>query len=105
MSWSRSLNQFNYDSKFDPRYQGYQGRDGDDPDYPFRDTRPLHWQNPSLADRYPNEGQFRCEKRTIEKAQPETEAMSDTRCRYEENDFKSNETTWSGSYAWNKKID
>ena len=53
---ARSSKHYYYDPEFDPEYLGL--RDGDDPDYPFRDTRPLHWRYPELEERYPDRGQI-----------------------------------------------
>ena len=54
---ARPSNRYYYDPESDPQYLGL--RDGDDPeDYPFRDTRPLHWRYPELAERYPGQSQY-----------------------------------------------
>ena len=96
MSWPGPSNRYYYDPEFDPEYLGL--RDGDDPDYPFRDTRPLHWRYPELEERYPDRGQNQYERNNHMglQAAPVTAAngsrgMSTARCRYEEKDLESNQ--------------
>ena len=37
-------------------------RNGDDPDYPFQDTRPLHWRYPELESGSSQQGHRRYER-------------------------------------------
>ena len=99
---ARSSKHYYYDPEFDPEYLGL--RDGDDPDYPFRDTRPLHWRYPELEERYPDRGQSQYERNNhVElQAAPVTAAdgsrgISATRCRYEEKDLESNRPCGPGA--------
>ena len=99
---ARPSNRYYYDPESDPQYLGL--RDGDDPeDYPFRDTRPLHWRYPELAERYPERGQSQCERtnRMGLQATPGTVANGSrsisTRCRYEEKDLKLNQPCGPGA--------
>ena len=97
---ARPSNRYYYDPESDPQYLGL--RDGDDPeDYPFRDTRPLHWRYPELAERYPDRGQYERTNRMGLQAAPGTVANGSrsisTRCRYEEKDLESNQPRGPGA--------
>ena len=100
---ARSSNRYYYDPESDPQYLGL--RDGDDPeDYPFRDTRPLHWRYPELAERYPDRSQSQYERTNHVglQAAPVTAAngsrsISTTKCRYEEKDLKLNQPCGPGA--------
>ena len=107
MSWPGPSNRYYYDPESDPQYLGL--RDGDDPDYPFRDTRPMHWRYPELAERYPDRGQSQYERtnRVGLRAAPVTAANSSrgtstTRCRYEEKDLESNQPRGPGAMLGKK---
>ena len=101
-------NRYYFNPELDPRYHGLE--DGDDPedfpeDYPFRDTRPLHWRYPELAERYPDRGQNQYERINRGerlRAAPVTVASgsrsrSTARCRYEEKDFESTQSCGPGA--------
>ena len=101
-------NHYYFNPELDPRYHGLE--DGDDPedfpeDYPFRDTRPLHWRYPELAERYPDRGQNQYERINRGerlRAAPVTVASgsrsrSTARCRYEEKDSESNQSCGPGA--------
>ena len=98
---ARSSKHYYYDPEFDPEYLGL--RDGDDPDYPFRDTRPLHWRYPELEERYPDRGQNQYERnnRVGLQAAPGTAANGSrsisTRCRYEEKNLEPNQPRGPGA--------
>ena len=105
MAWPGPSNRYNFDPQFDPRYHGLTDSDEDYPEaYPFRDTRPLHWRYPELAERYPDRGQNQYERtsRMGLQAAHVTEAngsrsISSTRCRYEEKDLESNQPRGPGA--------
>ena len=106
---ARSSNHYYYDPEFDPEYLGLRDGEEDYPeDYPFRDTRPLHWRYPELAERYPDRGQSQYERtnRMGLQAAPGTAANGSrsisTRCRYEEKDLESNQPRGPGVILVNK---
>jgi len=95
---SRPFNHYDFDPEFDPHY-------GDDPDYPFRDTRPLQWRYPEMAEEYSYRGQSQYERinraerlqRAPVTAATVSHSTSASRCRYDEKDLESNQPRGPGA--------
>ena len=89
------LNRYKLDPEYDPQCQGL--RDWEDSEYPFTDTRQLHWQNPRITDRYPSQNRGERNGHVERFAAPATASTPATRCRYEAYDLESNQPRGPGA--------
>ena len=87
------IDQPEYDLQYNGMDQGESDQDLPD-DYPFRDTRPLHWRYPDMERKLPHQGHIQYERNTHLGKHGETPS---TRCLHGENGAKSKKPRGPGA--------